>query len=136
MKHLSLWIVVGLSCAGCGLEMGPSVQLEIDGPLSDDARHELVEKLKGMTDGSSHSIQWSASGDHLSITLGPVSDAQALADKIDFGTVVKVDGRTIQIRIGEESAPDEVENRKPETDGGPDADAAENIPAPAIELDE
>jgi hypothetical protein len=102
-----------------GYSENQTVRIVVTG--ADDAKFdEISQKLKGMTDGSSHYT--SRVGN--TITLAPVSDVQAFADMIDFGKVTKVDDatRTVSVTIGEaEPASGEPTPVEPAEDGGGDS---------------
>ena len=91
----------GLACGGVSMQSNPAttVTLEITGSLDEDDREDLQEKLKEMTDGNSHSMSTFSSGDKMTINLSPVSDVEAFVQKLDFGEVTEVDGRTIKISL-------------------------------------
>ncbi len=97
MKIVVLICLVSLT-AGCGeQDASVTVTLEISG-ISDQAdREQVQEKLKGMTDGNSHSMRSNYSGNQMSITLSPVTDVDAFAQKIDFGNVTDVSDRTVKV---------------------------------------
>ena len=86
-----------LSLPGCNQDPGVTVTLEITGISDQDDRKDLLETLKGMTDGSSHSMTSNWSGDRMTIKLSPVSDVDAFVKKIGFGTVTDVSGRTVKV---------------------------------------
>jgi hypothetical protein len=85
---------------GCSQDPATTVTLEITGISAESDREKVAETLKEMTDGSSHSMRSTYSGDQLTISVSPVSDVDAFAEKIDFGEVTSVNGRTIQVTYG------------------------------------
>jgi hypothetical protein len=91
--------------AGCNFsfEQDPAttVTVEISGISDEGDREQVEETLKGMTDGSSHSIASSWSGDKMTVNLSPVGDVQAFSRKINFGEVTEVDGRTVKVKFVE-----------------------------------
>lgn len=74
-----------------------SVTMEISSITESSEREEVMEILRGMTDGSGHSMTVRSDRDTMTVTLSPVSDVQAFARRINFGHVDKIDGRTIKI---------------------------------------
>ncbi len=84
---------------GCSFEMDPAttVKLEITGISQADDREAVSDQLKNMTDGSSHMMTSTYSGDKLTVQLSPVSDVDAFSKKINFGTVTEIKDRTVKI---------------------------------------
>lgn len=91
-----------LLAAGCSYDPEETVTIEITGVKDKDHQKKITEKLKGMTDGSSHSMTFSSAGETLTVKLAPVGDVEAFSKKIDFGTVktVRSDTRTVTVVIG------------------------------------
>lgn len=87
---------------GCGFDPQQTVTIEISGVADADAREQIQEKLKGLTDSSGHSMSTSTSGDTMTVKLAPVSDVEAFAEKIDFGKVTDTDvpGRVVKVSAG------------------------------------
>ena len=50
--------------------------------------------------GDSWSLQSNSGGGKATFTVAPVSDPKAFADKIDFGKVTRVEGRSIDVEVG------------------------------------
>jgi hypothetical protein len=73
------------------------VKLKITGVTDDAIEDLIIDKLNKMTDRSEHWIQWKAKDGVLSATLAPVADIAAFEKKIDFGTVIKTEGRQLTI---------------------------------------
>lgn len=98
-------LIVPVVITGCS-SYGPeeTVTIEITGTLDDAKDEQITEKLKTMTDGSGHSMSSFSSGTSKTIELAPVSDVQAFADKIDFGEVTAVEGRTVKVSVGNNEA--------------------------------
>jgi hypothetical protein len=88
-----------LSSCNFSFEVDPAttVKVEIIGVNDEEDRDDIREKLTGMTDGSSHMMTSSASGDKMTIELSPVEDIAAFSRKINFGEVIEVDGRTVKV---------------------------------------
>lgn len=101
LKLLSPLIAVVL-LGGCSYGPEQTVTIEITGELDDAEQEQIIEKLKTMTDGSSHSMSSFSSGNSTTIELAPVGDVQAFADKIDFGEVTAVEGRTVKVSVGDD----------------------------------
>lgn len=97
---------------GCGYGPEETVTLKITGVPGQVERDEIKETLKTMTDGSGHSMSSSYAGGTMNVELAPVSDVQAFADRIDFGTVTSVEGRTVNVAVG-----DAAENGNGPSDG-------------------
>lgn len=101
----ALLVVAGVlgTCTGCNLKFehdpAETVTLEITKLTNDADRDQIQKVLKGMTDGSSHVMTSSWSGDSMTVRLSPVSDVKAFARKINFGEVTAVDGRTITVEF-------------------------------------
>jgi predicted Zn finger-like uncharacterized protein len=74
------------------------VTLHISG-VSDQNKSEVIQdKLRGLVDpGGGYTEASAGSGQRLTVLLAPVRDPNALARKIDFGTVRGVSGRLITI---------------------------------------
>ena len=96
----SFW---ALACGGVSMQQNPAstVTVEITGISSEVDRDAVKEKLKGMTDGSSHSITTMWSGGKMTVTLSPVTDVKKFAAGLDFGEVTEVDGRTVNVAFKE-----------------------------------
>ena len=92
-----------LSSCNISFEQDPAktVTVEITGIHDDDDRDEIQETLKGMTEGSSHMMTTSSSGDKMTVKLSPVGEVKAFSRKINFGEVTEVDGRTIKVTFVE-----------------------------------
>lgn len=109
--HMACLLVIPIVITGCTYGPEQTVTIEITGTLDDAQQEEITEKLKTMTDGSSHSVSTMSSGNSMTITLAPVSDVQAFVDKINFGEVTAVEGRTVEISVGgDESEADDNES--------------------------
>jgi preprotein translocase subunit SecF len=114
MKITTIGIVtlaaLALLVTGCGLsfEHDPekTVTVEISGITEEADREQVQEMLKGLTDGSSSVISTMSSGDQMTVTLSPVSDAEALSRKITFGTVTGVEERTVRIDFAGAAIPE------------------------------
>ena len=86
---------------GSGRPTGRAGTIELIG-ITDDADLEAVqETLKEMTDGNSHTIYTTTVNQDTTITLSPVGDVDAFAERINFGTVLDVTGRTVKVRFEE-----------------------------------
>jgi hypothetical protein len=88
-----------LSSCSFSFEVDPAttVTVEIIGVNDEEDRDDIRETLIGMTDGSSHMMTSSASGDKMTVELSPVEDIAAFSRKINFGEVIEVDGRTVKV---------------------------------------
>ena len=82
---------------GCNQDPAVTVTIEISGVSAESDQDDIKETLEGMTDGSSYSIYSRNFGSKMTINLSPVSDVDAFVEKIDFGTVTEVSGRTIKV---------------------------------------
>jgi uncharacterized lipoprotein YajG len=96
-------LIAVLLLAGCSYGPEQTVTIEITGTMDDAEQDQITEKLKTMTDGSGHSMSSFSSGNSMTIELAPVSDVQAFADKIDFGEVTAVEGRTVKVSVGDDA---------------------------------
>lgn len=98
---LPLLAVVLLTLSGCGISFehdpAKTVTVEISGIDDATDREAVQETLKGMTDGSSHIMTTSSSGDQMTIKLSPVTDVKAFSQKINFGKVTEVEDRTVKV---------------------------------------
>lgn len=94
-------VLLAQSSCNLSLEHDPAktVTVEITGLESQDDGDEIRETLKGMTDGSSHLMTSSSSGEKMTVKLSPVGDVQAFSRKINFGEVTQVDGRTVKVKF-------------------------------------
>ena len=92
-----------LSSCGISFEQDPAktVTVEITGVNDSKDRDDIQETLKGMTEGSSHMMTTSSSGDKMTVKLSPVGDVEAFSQKINFGKVTEVDGRTVKVEFVE-----------------------------------
>jgi hypothetical protein len=75
---------------------GPTVLVVVSGVEDDETSQIVQEKLKALVEGPRIQAVRGRKGT-LTVSLSPVPDPQALADKINFGTVTKVQGRTIRM---------------------------------------
>ena len=90
---------------GCGFLLQPdpaiTVKIMVSGIEGSEAREAVQEKMKDLRDsfGSSTSTSLSSisSGDTMTVSLSPVTNVDAYAEKIDFGSVTNVEGRTIKV---------------------------------------
>ena len=73
----------------------------VSGIEGSEARETVQEKMKDLRDslGFSTSTPLSSisSGDTMTVSISPVTNVDAYAEKIDFGTVTNVEGRTIKV---------------------------------------
>lgn len=102
VNPVSILLLFGiLLSAGCSFsfEQDPeeTVTVEVSGVTNDDDRDEVSETLKGMTDGSSHILHSSWSGNTVTYSLSPVKDVDAFSKKINFGKVTEVKDRTVKV---------------------------------------
>ena len=90
-----------LSSCSFSFEVDPAttVMVEITGVNDEEDRDDIRETLIGMTDGSSHMMTSSASGEKMTVELSPVEDIDAFSRKINFGEVIEVDGRTVKVEF-------------------------------------
>jgi len=77
---------------------GNTVTLKITGVEDDATEDAITDKLQTMTDGN-HSMSWFKMGGVLTVELSPVKDVEAFVRRIDFGTVTKVEERTISVEV-------------------------------------
>ncbi len=98
---LTVFAAVLLTQSSCiSQDPATTVTVVVTGISDEDDREDVQVKLKGMADGSSHSIVTTTVNDKMTVRLSPVEDIQAFADKIDFGEVTEVDGRTVKVTFG------------------------------------
>ncbi len=101
-------VLTAVFFSGCGYGPERTVTIQISGVADADAREQIQEKLKTMTDSSGHSMSTSSSGDSMTVKLAPVDDVEAFAKKIDFGKVTDTDlqQRLVKVSVAAEpSAP-------------------------------
>ena len=91
MPYTWLFLLM-MPCVGCGYGPEETVTVKIAGSADQAQRDEILEKLKDLTDGSSHSISSTWSGDTMTVELAPVSNIDAFSKRIAFGKVTNVDG--------------------------------------------
>ncbi|MEX0939660.1 MAG: hypothetical protein WDZ59_17480 [Pirellulales bacterium] len=84
---------------GCEHDPAKTVNLQITGVSDEATRDEIQETLEGMTDGSSHFMTTTWSGETMRVKLSPVTDVEAFTRKINFGEVVEVDDRTVKVQF-------------------------------------
>ncbi|MBA2116197.1 hypothetical protein [Bremerella alba] len=90
--------------SGCGAPadepLGPEdIRLKITGANTDADRDAIEAELESMSDlpgNHNTSMRW-ATNQPLTIKFGPVADPQKFAEKVKFGTVDKIEDRTVFI---------------------------------------
>jgi hypothetical protein len=80
-----------------GVPEDSMVTLHVAAVADESTRETIYDKAATLADGGHGSICSTHLGDRMTILLGPVRDPQACANKIDFGTVRRVDGRIISV---------------------------------------
>ncbi len=78
---------------------GDEVTVVVLGPMDGDREDEICDALIELTGSQDWSLSSMQSGNKLTVTVGPVTDAKAFADKITFGTVTQVQDRTITVQV-------------------------------------
>ena len=71
------------------------VTLHIAAVANDETREAIMNKAMQLPDGGRGGTSTASQGDRTTILLTPVRDPKACADRIDFGTVRRIDGRVI-----------------------------------------
>ena len=98
-----LLVAVLMTQNGCNINIkhdpDTTVIVEITGIKDKDDRDEVTKTLQGMTDGSSHLMSSSWSGENMTVKLSPVGDVKAFSRRINFGKVTEVNGRTIKVKF-------------------------------------
>ena len=87
---------------GMTFEMPPSneeVTVIVLGPVDSDREDRINEQLMDLVEGDMASISSMLSENALEVTVAPVPDAKAFADKITFGTVIQIQDRTITVQV-------------------------------------
>lgn len=92
---------------GC-MDPNTTVTIEVSGTTTSEERESILEDAIVLTNSNSRSYTSGYMNDVYTIHLSPVEDVQAYADKIDFGTVTKVEGRTIYVDLNTQPAEPEV----------------------------
>jgi hypothetical protein len=106
MLFVAITLAIATASTGCFSCYGPDrrVQVVLHG-ASDAARRGVTQTLLPaiVDDPLQPSIGWFVWGDQApnKIDLGPVSDPKAFARRIRFGTVEKITGRTIFVKVDE-----------------------------------
>lgn len=118
-KSFGLLALLILPLVGC-MDPETTVTIEVTGTTTSAQRESILEDAKSLTGSSSHSQMSSYMNDVYTIHLSPVDDVQAYADKIDFGKVTKVEGRTVYVDLNADPAEPEVTDP-----AAPDEPAAE-----------
>ncbi len=109
-------VVISTLAVGCS-QSGPprppekpfppeTVTLLITGVDTAEGRRSLNKELGQITDTPGNfrtKMNW-ATGQPLTVLLTPVSDPEAFAKRVDFGTVDKIEGKTIHITYQPSSA--------------------------------
>ena len=93
--------------SGCDLSFehdpATTVKIEISNISSESDRENVQEKLGEMTDGNGHFMTTTSDStsdsNSLTVNLSPVSDVKAFSEKIDFGEVTGVEGRTVKVKF-------------------------------------
>ena len=70
----------------------------VTGVKNEEASDEIIKKIEGLMPGE-HAIRTKLAGDSLTVWVGPVDDLRAIADKIEFGRLLKVDQKERIIRV-------------------------------------
>ncbi len=93
-------VAIVFSQSGCNLHFDPAttVTVEITGIRAQSDRDKVFKTLTGMVDGSSHMSSSSSFGDTMTVKLSPVSDVKVFSQKIKFGHVKEIDGRTVKVQ--------------------------------------
>lgn len=94
-------VVLATFFTGCAHDPEKMVTIEIVGIDSKEDRESVTETLKKVTDGPWHYITSTSSGDTMTIRVSPVRDVDAYLEKIDFGKVTEVKGRTVKVEFVE-----------------------------------
>jgi hypothetical protein len=90
---------------GCGFSLQPdpakTVDIMVSGIEGSEAREAVQEKMKDLRDSlglsTSTSLSSISSGDTMTVSISLVTNVDVYAEKIDFGTVTNVEGRTIKV---------------------------------------
>lgn len=83
-----------------------AVILHIDGIADENTREAISEKLDGLAMDDDHLLAHKMSrGDRMSVLVMPVADAQAFSQRLDFGKVNSVKGRTIHVTARKVAGP-------------------------------
>jgi len=78
---------------------GDEVTVVVIGPIDGDREDEICDDLIELIGSQDWSLSSMKSGNTLTVTVGPVTDVKAFADKISFGTVTEVQDRTITVQV-------------------------------------
>ncbi|MEW4452489.1 hypothetical protein AB1L30_07435 [Bremerella sp. JC817] len=93
---LVLLLLPMIGCGGCSQEK--QIVLVISGTETSEQRKAIQENTSAWLDGSqSYFTLGYESGGVYTLKISPVEDVQAAAEKIDFGTVTKIEDRTIYV---------------------------------------
>ncbi|MEW4563946.1 hypothetical protein AB1K70_15530 [Bremerella sp. JC770] len=98
---LGLFVATQSGCSAPADEpLGPEdIRLKITGATTDADRNAIEDELANLSDlpgNSNVSMRW-MTGSPLTIKFGPVADPQKFAEKVKFGTVDKIEDRTVYI---------------------------------------
>ncbi|TWU05898.1 hypothetical protein [Stieleria varia] len=95
-----------VTTSGCSFSLNQdpatTVTIKVSGVDNESDRDALTESLKDYVDGNSHSMSSTSMNGSMTIKLSPVTDVKAFSEKIDFGKVTAVDGRTVTVEYGKE----------------------------------
>jgi hypothetical protein len=81
------------------------VTLLIRDVVDNDTAKVIGDKLPGLADGGAQKrTDWKLAGEIMTATISPAADPKAVADRIDFGTVTAIRGRTIHVEARKASA--------------------------------
>jgi hypothetical protein len=88
-------------------QYGPdlTVQIKITNIADANTRQYILDRLPALTGSKNHRMQSRSSGKTTTVLLAPVKDAQAFAQKINFGKVTSVNGRVITVAAGKVNVP-------------------------------
>lgn len=91
---------------GAGITEDSIVTLHIAGVADQDAQDAIYGKAAALADdGNAGFICAARQGNRMTVRLGIVRDPKACADKIDFGTVRRISGRTISVLASKVEGP-------------------------------
>jgi hypothetical protein len=105
MRHSKLILIAcGLFAisliGGCTMDPTTTVTVEVSGLHNSAESEQVLSLLTTMYDGDTPftGVQSQFNGEQLTVRLSPVADVDRFASRINFGTVTRHAGRTIQVR--------------------------------------
>ena len=92
--------------SGCGnpfkFDPATTIVVKVSGINDDATKEQVSDTIVALVkeNSNSHKMVSKRNGNVLEYKISPVDDVQDYADRIDFGAVTEIDGRTIHVTVG------------------------------------